>query len=249
MSVRRLFSKNITTSARFIKMPEGAQNLYWHLCQHADDDGIVEGFTVMKMLGTNDDNVAVLQAKNFVKILSPDDCITFITDWHEHNKIRADRKVDSIYQGLLLQILPEIKPKLVVPKIRVDTGALPRQVAGRQVDSNWTATGHPLKNTLKNKEKITGQQLDSNWTDTGQPLVALREDKISEDNIRKDIGDGLANAKPEQGEGNEDTTKPLIASLPPEKSYMDMSSDEKTAYMNKYHPNETHTIQEEKALD
>ena len=44
--------------------------------------------------------------------------IAFITHWFAHNTIRADRKKDSYYKDLLLQVLPDVK--LVEKKQRSD---------------------------------------------------------------------------------------------------------------------------------
>jgi len=81
-------------------MPNEAQNLYFHLGLRADDDGVVEAYPVLKILGTTSDNLKLLVAKNYIEILN-DEFVVFIVDWLEHNSIRADRKVDSIYQELL----------------------------------------------------------------------------------------------------------------------------------------------------
>lgn len=127
-----MFSKTITSSARFLKMPQEAQNLYFHLCMNADDDGVVEAFTIMQMLGSSEDVIKILFLKSFVRPLN-EDMVSFITDWSEHNLIRADRKVNSIYKELLLQMLPEIELK--EPRPRADTGVIPRQITtGRPLD-------------------------------------------------------------------------------------------------------------------
>lgn len=110
MAQRRMVSVKIIDSAKFIKMPASTQALYFHLLARADDDGIVEAFNVMRMTGSAEDDLKVLTAKEFVKILN-EDLVAYITDWHEHNLIRADRKVDSIYQNLLLQIVGDVEIK------------------------------------------------------------------------------------------------------------------------------------------
>ena len=103
-----MINVKIIDSARFLKMPVSTQALYFHLITRGDDDGIVEAFNVMRMTGATEDDLKILVAKNFVQVLN-DDLVTFITDWGEHNLIRADRKVDSIYKNLLLQILPDVR--------------------------------------------------------------------------------------------------------------------------------------------
>jgi len=117
MANRRMFSKKITESARFLKMPSETQALYFHLGMSADDDGVVEAFTIMRLLGATEDSLKILVAKDFVRVLN-DDLVTHIIDWNEHNLIRADRKIDSIYKDLLLEVVPEIE--LLEPKSRKD---------------------------------------------------------------------------------------------------------------------------------
>lgn len=106
MADRRMFSNRIVGSAKFLKMPLSTQCLYFHLGLHADDDGVVEAFPVMRMLGATEDDLFLLASKEFVTVLNGN-LVAFITNWTEHNKIRADRKVDSIYKELLLQVLPD----------------------------------------------------------------------------------------------------------------------------------------------
>ena len=106
MGERRMFSKRVVESTRFLKMPATSQNLYFHLGMAADDDGIVEAYPVMCITGASEDDLRILASKNFVTVLNQD-MITYINDWLEHNTIRADRKKDSIYQGLLLEIVPD----------------------------------------------------------------------------------------------------------------------------------------------
>jgi hypothetical protein len=99
---RRMFSTKITSSARFLRMSHEAQNLYFHLSMNADDDGVVEAFSVMRLAAVGEDALNELVEKKFVRILN-DDLVAHILDWDENNKIRSDRKRDSIYKELLEQ--------------------------------------------------------------------------------------------------------------------------------------------------
>lgn len=132
MANRRMFSNRITASGKFLKMPISSQALYFHLAMNADDDGVVEAFQVIRKTGANEDDLKVLASKEFIKVLN-DDLVTFIMDWKEHNLIRADRKVNSIYQKLLVQMLPDANP--LEQKPRADTG----KTTGRPMDGEWTA--------------------------------------------------------------------------------------------------------------
>jgi len=104
----------------------------------ADDDGVVEAYPLMKLLGSPNDSFKVLLLKGFVKQLNEDQVVV-IMDWLEHNMIRADRKVDSIYKELLLENAPEIK--LIEPKPRSDVEDNSRRIAdnGRTMDSPRSA--------------------------------------------------------------------------------------------------------------
>lgn len=107
MAARRMFAKSVVESARFLKMPASSQNLYFHLGMNADDDGIVEAYAVMNLVKAHEDDLRVLYSKGFVRRLN-EDLVSYIEDWREQNKIRPDRKKDSIYKDLLLQIDPSV---------------------------------------------------------------------------------------------------------------------------------------------
>lgn len=153
MAQRRMFSNRITNSARFIKMPLSSQALYFHLGLHADDDGVVEAFSIMRQTGAVEDDLRILVAKGFVSVLN-DDLVTYITDWNENNKIRADRKVDSIYKDLLLKIMPTAELKQSKP--RADTG----KVTGRPMDNQWTAQVRLGKDRLGKDSKPLSSKPD-----------------------------------------------------------------------------------------
>ena len=133
MAERRMFSLKVLNSGKFLKMPIDAQNLYFHLGLRADDDGVVEAYPTMRLIGSAEDNLRVLVAKEFVKILN-EDLVSFIVDWHEHNKIRPDRKIDSIYKDLLLEIVPDVV--LLESRERADSHKhIARTSNGRQMVS------------------------------------------------------------------------------------------------------------------
>lgn len=138
MAQRRMFSLKIVDSARFLKMPTSTRLLYYDLCMRADDDGVVEGFNILKITGATEDDLRVLVSKNFIKILN-EDLVSYITDWSEHNKIRADRKVNSIYKDLLLEIIPDVK--LIEPRRRADLKRNDNNNGGRPVDRQVSDKG------------------------------------------------------------------------------------------------------------
>lgn len=135
MAQRRMLSRRITESAKFLRMPLSTQALYFHLVISADDDGVVEAFAVMRKTNASDDDLRLLVAKNFVIMLN-EDMVAYITDWNENNRIRADRKVDSIYQKLLLKVVPNAEIKRAKP--RADTGKKTGSDNGRPADNQRT---------------------------------------------------------------------------------------------------------------
>lgn len=136
MAERRMFSKRIIGSARFLKMPISTQCLYFHLGLNADDDGIVEAYTTIKQIGATEDDLKVLVAKGFCTVLN-EDLVTYITDWRENNKLRADRKIDSIYKDLLLQMVPDADVQQA--RRRADLKPLPED--GRPLDVQVASHG------------------------------------------------------------------------------------------------------------
>lgn len=187
MAERRMFSKRIIGSARFLRMPGSTQALYFHLGMAADDDGIVEAYPIMQMVNASEDDLRLLAAKGFVKVLN-EDLVTYILDWQENNKIRADRKVNSIYKDLLLQVMPETP--LIEPRQRADR-ARPDIVQ----DDHGTTDGRPEDNPTP----TTGQPLDKDGTSHGQPTdnhgTQMGRHRIGKDRIGKDSIYAAANAR------------------------------------------------------
>lgn len=157
MATRRMFSIRVTSSARFLKMPISSQALYFHLGQHADDDGIVEAYPVLMKVGCSEDDLKVLTSKGFIQVLN-EDLVSYITDWRENNKIRADRKIDSIYKDLLVSMNPSVD--LLESKERAD------KKGGRPMDVQWTTNGQPMDRIGKDrlgKDSIGEDRKEKKW--------------------------------------------------------------------------------------
>ena len=100
MAERRMFAKAIVNAGRFLRMPPTTRLLYYDLGMDADDDGVVEAFSVMKRDGCTEDDLRVLVAKGYVRILN-DDLVSLITDWKTNNTIRQDRYHKGLYAELV----------------------------------------------------------------------------------------------------------------------------------------------------
>lgn len=183
MAERRMFSLRIVNSARFLRMPVSSRLLYYDLGMHADDDGVVEAFSVMTMTGATEDDLRVLCSKGFVSVLN-EDLVTYINDWQENNRIRPDRKVDSIYKHLLVQMNVSTLPQ----KERADTGK---------------PTG-----SHRDKKTTDGQPMDNQWTTVGPQLDRIGKDSIGKDSIYIEESNSLRSLSSSCSEPSKKSSKP-----------------------------------------
>lgn len=90
MAEKRMFSKTIIDSDMFLEMPISSQNLYFHLCMRADDDGFINNpKRIMKTVSAAEDDLKLLVAKQF--LIPFDSGVVVIKHWKIHNYIRGDR--------------------------------------------------------------------------------------------------------------------------------------------------------------
>ena len=154
MGNRRMISKTVTQTQRFLRLPLEAQALYFHLIQNSDDDGVVEAFPVVRMIGVSEDSLGLLIVKEFIRPLN-DEMVYFITDFHEQNKVRADRKVNSVYANLLREVVPGIE--LTEPRQRVDRPKKPPEKVGQPRDNQRADMGQQNISQYKSSQDNLSQ--------------------------------------------------------------------------------------------
>lgn len=178
MASRRMFSKRVISSARFMKLTKDAQVLYFHLCLNADDDGAVEGFPVRRSLGIEEDAYINLEGRGFVRVLDRENEVLYITDWYEHNKLRADRIQPSMYRDLIERTVSDVV--LIEPKKRSDLKESRESAGqrhdgpatdGQRTDDGQTTDGHMSDN---------GRSADGPRTDNGRSMDRLGEVRLGE---------------------------------------------------------------------
>lgn len=158
-----MFSKRITSTGKFLRLDPKIQALYFHLGMNADDEGFVEAFPVMRMIGCGEDELDILEEKNYIKVLN-EDLVVYITDWNENNFIRNDRKVDSIYHDLLPSDPEEEKEEETKEEAKAEQ--------------------------TSNQAEDTCQPNDNQVTTNCQPNDGISKDKLSKDKlINKEIGE------------------------------------------------------------
>lgn len=84
-----MFSPDIVCSDEFLGMPPTSRDLYVQLAIRADDDGFVQPKSIMRLLGSVEDDLKILVAKRF--LLPFESGVVVIKHWLIHNMIRLDR--------------------------------------------------------------------------------------------------------------------------------------------------------------
>lgn len=95
MAQRRMFSFQVVETDQFLDMPLSSQTLYFHLGMYADDDGFITPKKIMRILGSTQDDLNVLIAKNF--LIPFENGVFVITHWNENNYIQNDRYKPTQY--------------------------------------------------------------------------------------------------------------------------------------------------------
>lgn len=176
MGNRRMISKTVTQTQRFLRLPLETQALYFHLIQSADDDGVIEAFPILRMINATENSLGLLVVKNFIRPLN-DEMVYFIIDFHEQNKVRADRKVNSVYIDLLKEVVPNIE--LINPRQRVDRKNKCREGAGLTRDNLGTDKGQQnisqYKSSQYNLIKSRSRQKDEDEKNKNPIFEKLKE--------------------------------------------------------------------------
>lgn len=90
MAERRMFSKSVIESDKFLDLSHSAQALYLHLNMAADDDGFVQAPHRIARMACCDENIlSELSSSGF--IICFDSGIIVLTDWKLNNYIQPDR--------------------------------------------------------------------------------------------------------------------------------------------------------------
>lgn len=104
MAQRRMFSLKVIDTDLFLDMPLSTQCLYFHLSIRADDDGFIGNHKkIMRMIGSSDDDMRILIAKQLIIPFDTGVCV--IKHWRVHNYIQKDRYNPTFYKAEKAQIV------------------------------------------------------------------------------------------------------------------------------------------------
>jgi hypothetical protein len=118
---------------------------------NADDDGVVEAFPVVRMIGSQEDSLGLLVIKQFIKPLN-EEMVYFVVDFNAQNTVRKDRYTPSKYAELITN------PVIGLPN-------------GNQMATNGKPSGNPDKNRL-DKNRL---DKNNNISDKSDSLKDLSE--------------------------------------------------------------------------
>lgn len=164
MAQRRMFSPDIICSEEFLEMPVSSRDLYIQLAIRADDDGFIQPKIVMRMIGSDGDDLKILIAKRF--LLAFDDGVVVIKHWLIHNIIRADRykltrfqeqkrmlqiKDNKAYTELGLQNDNQMAPQVRLGKVRLGKVDMSEK-SDDSFESFWKA--YPKKEMKRKSKEI-----------------------------------------------------------------------------------------------
>jgi hypothetical protein len=198
LAEKRMMSKSIIETDKFMDMPMSAQCLYFHLLLRADDDGfIVSPKRTMRSIGCTDDDMKILIAKSYV--LAFESGVIVVKHWRIHNYVKRDRyKQSSIPESKLIMLDENREYQYLEPKRNQSGTSLEpkRNQSGTSLEPKRSKEEHEgysedheeydkinTSNGAEPKWNQNGTKMEPNWF---HRLDKIRLDKIRGEEIRKD---------------------------------------------------------------
>ena len=183
MANRRMFSRSITGSGRFLRLSAQARALYYDLGMEADDDGFAEAYVRMLATGSTEETLMELSDKGFITILDWDDLVVHINGWQENNLIRKDRYTPSRYLMQFPQLGAEVTEE---PTVEKSEPAPPVPQLEQEVQAESTVE-EPEEVTEAPETRETICQPDGCFLgDSRLTQVSLGKDSLIQVNIAQD---------------------------------------------------------------
>ncbi|MGI8170384.1 phage replisome organizer protein [Enterococcus lactis] len=167
MANRRMFSKDVIDSDRFLDMPPTAQNLYFHLGMHADDDGFVSGPKKVKRLASaTDDDLKLLEVKQF--IIPFESGVIVIADWKLNNSLRKDRYKETIHKEEKMHLIEKENGVYQYTKLittQENTMATSGKTNGNQMDTQYSIEQNSKGQFSKGKDSKAKESIEQSSLD------------------------------------------------------------------------------------
>lgn len=152
MAEARLIPKYIYHSMKFLELPATAQNLMTYLILNSDNDGIVEAYSVMRLMKASLGDLKMLSENGFVYVLN-EQWVTYIKDFQKFNNFDKRNFRVSKHRELLVQVHPELEKDLIIPQKRNRNKEIPRNPMG----THGEGKGIEEKKTKCNTIQLTQQ--------------------------------------------------------------------------------------------
>lgn len=136
-----MFNDKIIGSDVFLTMPPITQVLYFHLSMRADDDGFVNPFITVRMVGATDADLQTLIEKKF--LLKFASGIVVVKHWRINNFIRKDRYTATTYIAEKDQLYVKENMAYTMNKL---TGRPIAEVPWKGENGSWSTNGQPKSN-------------------------------------------------------------------------------------------------------
>jgi len=114
MAQRRMISKHIYDSDKFLDLPHSTQNLYTHLIIRADDDGFVGNVKrILLMIQCSEIDLKLLISSGYVIPFETGVCVR--ADWQQFNKVQKSRHVPTMYLDERACLRMDANKRYIVP--------------------------------------------------------------------------------------------------------------------------------------
>jgi phage replication initiation protein len=163
MANRRMMSKSVIETDKFMDMPMSTQCLYFHLLLRADDDGFIASpKRIMRCVGCSDDDIKLLIAKNYV--IAFETGIIVIKHWRVHNYIKCDRYKQSNHEE--------------VNRIKLDKNG-----EYQELDTKWFQNG----SVLDTQTRLDKTRLDKTRTQEKDTTSVVSQKKTTKKFVKPNI--------------------------------------------------------------
>jgi hypothetical protein len=171
MANRRMFSKAIVQSSKFLRMPVSARELYFQLGMYADDDGYCEWYPVVQLCSARESDLQTLHSNELVIIFDKD--VLLVKDWKVNNLIKSDRYTPSIYVGkyALLEDGTQAEPTVfqsgtqVVPQDRIGKDSKVKVRKVEESASLWSIKKEDFFQELAEANQVPVEFVQSKYQD------------------------------------------------------------------------------------
>ncbi len=98
MAEKRMFSREVIESDKFLELPLSAQGLYLHICMEADDDGFVNNANrIRRVVDASQQDYQCLFDRGYLIQMS--NGLVVVVHWRICNSIRKDRYKPTVHQS------------------------------------------------------------------------------------------------------------------------------------------------------